>query len=441
VTKRLSPLDLTKNELQNARIQNLAAAPGSPVSGQLYFNTSDSTLYWYDGAAWVAAEGTTSYTPTFGNVTTETSYGQASANGASTDLARSDHTHGTPSLTSNAASATSPGGTSTVGTGTAPARDDHTHSLPNYGVPTAQTTFGASSANGSATTFARSDHAHGTPTHDAAAHSTIPLSALATATANLNLGGFRATNAGEPSAASDLTTKSYVDSVAAGLDDFKDSVRAASTADITLTGPGAAIDGVTMATGDRFLAKNQTTASQNGIYIWNGAAAAATRATDADASGEISVGTLVYVEAGTANGAQLWVANAVGATPWVPGTTTSTWALYFAVTPTQAGDGLAASGNVLAVGAGTGITVAADSIAVDTAVVVRKYAANIGDGASTSVTVTHSLNTRDVTVGLYTNASPWDEVEADIEHTDANTVTVRFAVAPAASAYRVVVHG
>ena len=56
----LTPIDLAQNELQNARIQNLAAAPASPVKGQLYFNSTvgDDTLYWYDGAAWVPAEGT-----------------------------------------------------------------------------------------------------------------------------------------------------------------------------------------------------------------------------------------------------------------------------------------------------------------------------------------------------------------------------------------------
>lgn len=55
--KFVTNLDLNKNELQNAAIQNLAAAPSSPADGQIYFNTTDSTLYLYDGTGWVDLTG------------------------------------------------------------------------------------------------------------------------------------------------------------------------------------------------------------------------------------------------------------------------------------------------------------------------------------------------------------------------------------------------
>jgi len=55
--KFLTSIDLTKNELQNAVIQNLATAPSSPVKGQIYFNTGDDKLYVYDGTAWEPIEG------------------------------------------------------------------------------------------------------------------------------------------------------------------------------------------------------------------------------------------------------------------------------------------------------------------------------------------------------------------------------------------------
>lgn len=110
------------------------------------------------------------------------------------------------------------------------------------------------------------------------------------------------------------------------------------------------------------------------------------------------------------------------------------------IAATAAGAGLTGGGgSALAVGAGTGISVAADSVALDTAVAVRKFAADCA--AATSTVVTHNLNTRDVTVSVYRTTTPWDEVSVEVEHTSVNTVTVRFTIAPAAGDYRIVVHG
>lgn len=100
-----------------------------------------------------------------------------------------------------------------------------------------------------------------------------------------------------------LATTAYVDAAAAaaaaGLD-VKQSVRLGSTANVTISSPGATIDGVTVTNGDRILLKNQTTGSQNGIYIFNGAASAMTRASDADSSIEVTSGMFVFITEGTA---------------------------------------------------------------------------------------------------------------------------------------------
>lgn len=67
------------------------------------------------------------------------------------------------------------------------------------------------------------------------------------------------------------------------------------------------------------------------------------------------------------------------------------------------------------------------------------YAVAIGDGATTSIVVTHNLNSRDVGVTVYRATTPWDEVSCDVQHTDANNVTIIFATAPTAGQYRAVV--
>jgi hypothetical protein len=106
-----------------------------------------------------------------------------------------------------------------------------------------------------------------------------------------------------------------------------------------------------------------------------------------------------------------------------------------------AGNGLTLSTNQFSVNAGTGITTSGGTTAIDTSVVVRKYAVSVGNGSATSYTVTHSLNTQDVTVAVYDNSSPYAEVICDIQHTSTSAITVLFSVAPTTNQYRVVVHG
>lgn len=260
-------------------------------------------------------------------------------------------------------------------------------------------------------------------------------------TNGLNLMSQRIQSLGTPSSGTDAATKDYVDSVARGLD-WKASVRAASTGTITLSGPGTTIDGVTMATNDRFLAKDQTTGSENGIYTWNGAAVAATRVIDADSSAEVTSGMAVSVTEGTTNGDEVWILTTND--PITLGTTALTFTqLGGGGTAYVAGNGLTESpAGTFNVGAGTGITVAADSIAVDTSVVMRRFSANIGNGSATAINVTHNFGTRDVDVQVYRNSTPWDTVWPDVDRSvGVNDVTITFATAPATNAYRVVVIG
>lgn len=72
---------------------------------------------------------------------------------------------------------------------------------------------------------------------------------------------------------------------------------------------------------------------------------------------------------------------------------------------------------------------------------ITRYTANVGDGTNVSYTLNHAIGTRDVHVTVYRNATPYDEVIVDVQHTDANNVTLVFSTAPATNQFRAVIWG
>jgi len=495
--KYLVSIDLSKNELQNAVIQNLATAPATPVAGQIYYNTVDNQLYIYNGTRWEVAgnavqsgllanrpsaatvdAGTIYYatdtylfyysdgstwtqTNAFGAVTAQTSYGASSGNGTGTTYARNDHTHGTPALSTTAATAIS-GAASSAGTGTTPSKDDHIHAF----TPSQDLSMATYKITSLGTPTAGTDAA--TKTY---ADLMLPKTG-GTMSGAIAMGTNKITGLDTPTADADAANKGYVDGVAQGLD-IKASCRVATTVAGTLAtsfANGQTVDGIVLVTGNRILIKNQVTGSTNGIYTVN-ASGAPTRSTDADTSAEVTNGMFTFIEEGTVNGSTSWVLTTPN--PITLGTTALTFTQFSGAGTYTASDGVLLTGqnftfapesgkglqtgaqgaaiklattsglNVatdLAVGAGNGITVLTNTVAIDSAVVVSKYATSIGDGAATSYTVTHGLNTRDVIVSVYDNTSPWAEVITDVAHTSVNTVTIAFSVAPTSNQYRVVVH-
>lgn len=250
----------------------------------------------------------------------------------------------------------------------------------------------------------------------------------------VDLQGNRAVNAADASAATDLVTLQQMQAFVRGLS-WKESVRAASTGNVTLASPGTTLDGVTLAANDRVLLKNQTAGAENGIYVWTASGSALTRAADADSAAEL-LGAAVTVREGTTNADKVFTQNTE---PITLGTTALTWVqLGGAGTTYTNGNGLSLTGNTFAVlpKAGGGVLVDGTGVYLDTAVVGGFFAANIGNGSLTSIPVTHNLGSRDVSVTVY-NATTYEKVYPDIVMTDANNVTLTFGTAPASNAYRV----
>ena len=162
--------------------------------------------------------------------------------------------------------------------------------------------------------------------------------------------------------ATSLVSKEYVDAVKVGLD-FKDSVRVATTANISLSSAPAAIDGVTLSSDDRVLVKDQSTGSQNGLYVFNGSGSAMTRATDADANAEVTSGMFTFVTEGSTNADSGFVLTTDGSI--TVGTTALAFAQFSGAGQITAGAAMTKTGNTLDVAVdGQSLEVSSDALRI-----------------------------------------------------------------------------
>jgi hypothetical protein len=501
--KVLNNLDLATNQLLNAKLQNLGSdlTAGAGNTSQIYYNTASNLAKISNGSSidtltnlLESVSGSGAISVSAISSKSQTISVAAATGSVPGTMSAADYNtlHGaTSSNTASAIVQRDGSGNFSAGTITATLTGTASNATQLNGQAAS---YYLARANHTGTQLAATVSDFDTQVR------TSRLDQMAAPTVSVSMNSVTITNVANPVNANDAANKAYVDASAAGYD-TKASVRLATTAALpantysagVLTASANAaltVDGVAVAAGDRILVKNEATAANNGIYVVTNAGSGAvayvlTRSSDANANSgtgnaAINSGAFVFVEVGTNLQATAW--EMITAAPITIGTTGLTWAQVGGPTTYTAGNGLTLVGSQFAaVGTASRITVSGSGIDIaatyvgqtsittlgtittgtwqGTAVAV----ANGGTGATTagaartnlgattkfsqtlatsatSYTVTHSLGTQDVDI-IVRELSTNSIVMVDAVATDTNNVTVTFATAPAANAYRVTVIG
>ena len=469
--KFLTPIDLNKLELQNARIQNLTSDPASPVAGQIYYNSVDSQLKYYNGSAsaWQVIGQTVEQLQDAVNdlLVAGTAISLNYNDGAGTLTIANT---GVTSVlgTANEVEVSASAGAVTLSLPSTINADTTGNANTATTLATARTISlggdlsGSASFNGSTditinATVQANSVALGTDT-------TGDYVAGATAGSGITVGGsggegssLTITNTGVLSltgTANEVNVSASAGNVTIGLpDDVTIGGNLTVTGDLTVSGSTTYLNTATLQVEDNKVVLNSNATGTptvdagievergdfpNAELFWDESEGKWT-ASNGSASFALSLAGHTHTSSDITN-FQEAVEDVVGSLATDSGT------IDFTYTDNGASAGTLSASVILAASASylsTASGLAVDKSALETVLLsdgfTRKVSANL-TGVATSYAITHSLGTRDVAVNVYDNAT-FETVETDIVRTDANIVTVSFAVAPTSNAYRVVIVG
>ena len=409
----LNNLDLNGNELRNVKLQNLATAPAtSAASGGIYFDTATNTVKYYSSGAWVTVANTgtlaqfaaTTSAQLAALISDETGTGALVFANTPTFVSPILGTVGAGSVLTNATGYTV-GNLSGLGAGMAtflatPTSGNLINAITNE-TGTGVLVFGTSPAittslTTGSTTFALVNTT-ATTVNFAGAATTLSIGA-ATGTTTIN---------NDTVVTGNLTvngTTTTINTATVTVDDILIELGAVTTpTNVTAEGGGINLLGLT-----------------NKTLTWVGANTAWTSSENFN---------LVTGKTYKINGTDVLSSTTLGSTV-IGSSLTSVGILT---------GGTWNASTIAVLYGGTGATTVAG--AKTNLGFTTKYAADIGDGSATSITVSHGLASSDVQVYVYEKASPYGQVFADVAHTSSSVVTLVFAVAPTSAQYRVVVIG
>ena len=454
-------IDLNKNELLNARIQNISAAPSNPVPGQIYYDTTTNTMYYYNGLSspngpWISMSGSTEVIQ---DVIGSAIVGGVGLTSTYNDVAGTT----TIDLDNTAVTAGSYGSTTKIPTFTVDAQGR----LTAASEADVATNLSIAGDTGTDTVNLLTDTltvAGGEGIDVAVTNNTVTVSAEDATSTNKGVASFDATDFTVTSGAVTLNAERVQDIVSSqivageGIDVTYDDaagtltvdaeiatttnrgVASFATADFTVTDGAVTVKNVnlgTQTTGD-YVQNIQGTANEVTVSPTSGEGTTVTIGLPDDVSitNNLTVGGNLNVT-GTINSVNTSEVNIVDNKVNLNSNATGTPVANAGIR-VERGD----SADVEILWNETSDNWTLTNNGTNYHAVARKYAENLANPDTlTALVVPHNLGSDDVTVQVFETGGLKALVETDVERTSLNTITLRFATAPASGAYRVVITG